>query len=126
MSDELVIVGGGLAGSEAAWQAAEKGITVHLYEMRPKKNTPAHLTENLAELVCSNSLGSVQTNKAPGLLKSEMKSLGSLILSCAELSSLPAGSALAVDRDQFAELVTKKIRNHPNIIKKLPYIFRLN
>lgn len=115
MSDELVIVGGGLAGSEAAWQAAENGVFVRLYEMRPEKKTPAHLTEYLAELVCSNSLGSVQSNKAPGLLKAEMKGLGSLILKCAERSSVPAGSALAVDRDRFSGLVTSKILEHPNI-----------
>ncbi len=115
MSDDLVIIGGGLAGSEAAWQAAELGINVHLYEMRPERNTPAHVTDNLAELVCSNSLGSLQSNKAPGLLKAEMKGLGSLILNSAEMSSVPAGSSLAVDRDQFAGLVTDKIRGHPKI-----------
>jgi len=112
---ELQVVGGGLAGSEAAWQAAEQGVQVTLYEMRPHKSTPAHTTGQLAELVCSNSLGSVLVDRAPGLLKEELKRLGSLILSCAEESAVPAGGALAVDRDRFAQTVTARIAAHPRI-----------
>lgn len=115
MLKELIIVGGGLAGSEAAWQAAELGLHVRLFEMRPKKNTPAHVSEHLAELVCSNSLGSVLSTKAPGLLKAELQGLGSMILACAQESAVPAGSSLAVDRERFAELVTERIENHPRI-----------
>jgi methylenetetrahydrofolate--tRNA-(uracil-5-)-methyltransferase len=116
MAQQLVIVGGGLAGSEAAWQAAESGIQVQLYEMRPGKMTPAHVGNRLAELVCSNSMGSLHPHKAPGLLKAELRGLGSLILECAHLSAVPAGSSLAVDRDKFAELVTDRIESHPNIL----------
>jgi methylenetetrahydrofolate--tRNA-(uracil-5-)-methyltransferase len=112
---ELIVIGGGLAGSEAAWQAAEAGLSVLLYEMRPQKTTPAHVSQELAELVCSNSLGSVIPHKAPGLLKAEMRGLGSLILDCAEKTAVPAGSSLAVDRDGFAELVTTAVTNHPRI-----------
>ena len=111
----LTIIGGGLAGTEAAWQAAELGIPVHLYEMRPQRNTAAHITNNLAELVCSNSLGSTIVHKAPGLLKAEMRGLGSLIIDCATQTAVPAGSSLAVDREGFAEIVTQKIESHPNI-----------
>jgi methylenetetrahydrofolate--tRNA-(uracil-5-)-methyltransferase len=111
----LTVVGGGLSGSEAAWQAAERGIDVVLYEMRPHKMTPAHITDRLAELVCSNSLGSDLPDRAPGLLKAEMRCLGSLILGCAEESRLPAGGALAVGRERFAELVTQRIASHPHI-----------
>ncbi len=113
--ENLIVIGGGLAGTEAAWQAAELGIQVQLFEMRPQRQTPAHTTNNLAELVCSNSLGSLLPNKAPGLLKAELRGLGSMILECAAKSAVPAGSSLAVDRDVFAELVTTKIENHPNI-----------
>lgn len=112
---ELTIIGGGLAGSEAAWQAAENGISVKLYEMRPQVSTGAHQTGNLAELICSNSLGSSSPEKAAGLLKEELRKLNSLILDCAESSALPAGGALAVDRDRFSTLVTEKITHHPNI-----------
>jgi methylenetetrahydrofolate--tRNA-(uracil-5-)-methyltransferase len=112
---ELIVVGGGLAGSEAAWQAAELGLDVKLYEMRPQRQTPAHVSDRLAELVCSNSLGSDLVDKAPGLLKAELRGLGSLILACATESAVPAGSSLAVDRDRFAELVTGKIEAHPRI-----------
>ena len=112
---ELIVIGGGLAGSEAAWQAAEAGLPVLLYEMRPQKTTPAHVSQELAELVCSNSLGSVIPHKAPGLLKAEMRGLGSLILDCAEKTAVPAGSSLAVDRDGFAEMVTTAVANHPRI-----------
>ncbi len=115
MKKQLIVIGGGLAGTEAAWQAAELGVHVRLYEMRPQRNTPAHVTNNLAELVCSNSLGSDLPAKAPGLLKAEMRGLGSMILMCAEQAAVPAGSSLAVDRDLFAELVTGKIESHPRI-----------
>jgi methylenetetrahydrofolate--tRNA-(uracil-5-)-methyltransferase len=115
MSKELIIVGGGLAGSEAAWQAAEAGIDVRLYEMRPGRMTPAHETSWLAELVCSNSLGSNLPHKAPGLLKAELRGLGSVILDCAAQTAVPAGSSLAVDREGFAQLVTERISNHPRI-----------
>ena len=115
MKKQLIVIGGGLAGTEAAWQAAELGVPVRLYEMRPQKSTPAHVTNNLAELVCSNSLGSDLPHKAPGLLKAELRGLGSMILACAEQAAVPAGSSLAVDRDLFAELVTEKIENHPHI-----------
>lgn len=115
MVSELIIIGGGLAGTEAAWQAAELGVHVKLFEMRPKKNTPAHVSNQLAELVCSNSLGSYLPHKAPGVLKAELRGLGSLILECATQTAVPAGSSLAVDREEFAEIVTQKIENHPNI-----------
>lgn len=115
MQKELIIVGGGLAGAEAAWQAAELGVSVQLYEMRPQQQTPAHTGQQLAELVCSNSLGSFLQDKAPGLLKAELRGLGSLILACAIETAVPAGSSLAVDRDRFAELVTERIQNHPRI-----------
>lgn len=112
MAERLVIVGAGLAGTEAAWQAAEAGIEVRLFEMRPKRMTPAHETDRLAELVCSNSLGSAQIYKAPGLLKAELRGLGSMILVCAEEAAVPAGSSLAVDRELFATLVTQRMENH--------------
>ncbi len=112
---ELQVIGGGLAGCEAAWQAAEQGVHVTLYEMRPHKSTPAHTTGQLAELVCSNSLGSVLVDRAPGLLKEELRRLGSLILSCAEEAAVPAGGALAVDRDRFAQTITTRIAAHPRI-----------
>jgi methylenetetrahydrofolate--tRNA-(uracil-5-)-methyltransferase len=111
----LVIVGGGLAGSEAAWQAASLGINVKLFEMRPKKSTGAHRTDHLAELVCSNSLGSNLPDRAAGLLKNELRQLGSLLIACADASSLPAGSALAVDRETFSECVQAQIEAHPRI-----------
>jgi methylenetetrahydrofolate--tRNA-(uracil-5-)-methyltransferase len=112
---QLIVVGGGLAGSEAAWQAAEKGIKVDLYEMRPDKPTGAHVSPYLAELVCSNSLGSNLPDRAPGLLKEEIRRMGSLLLQCAEETSVPAGGALAVGRNRFAKLVTERIERHPNI-----------
>ena len=111
----LTIVGGGLAGSEAAWQAAKRGIQVTLYEMRPARETGAHTGADLAELICSNSLGSNQPDRAGGLLKEELRQLGSMLLECAETAALPAGSALAVDRVLFARLVTGRILDHPNI-----------
>ena len=112
---ELTVIGGGLAGTEAAWQAAELGVPVRLYEMRPGTPTPAHDTPWLAELVCSNSLGSELPHKAPGLLKAELRGLGSLILDCAAQTAVPAGSSLAVDREAFAQLVTERIAAHPLI-----------
>jgi methylenetetrahydrofolate--tRNA-(uracil-5-)-methyltransferase len=115
MSKEVIIIGGGLAGCEAAWQAAELGVQVRLFEMRPVSTTPAHTTHLLAELVCSNSMGSTLINKAPGLLKAELRGLGSMILASAEETAVPAGSSLAVDRDRFAENVTEKIEQHPRI-----------
>src|SRR4026208_2119744 len=96
---DLLVIGGGLAGSEAAWQAAQRGLKVKLYEMRPVLQTGAHQTHDLAELVCSNSLGSNLPARASGLLKSEMRMLGSLLVECAESTALPAGGALAVDRE---------------------------
>ncbi len=112
---ELIIIGGGLAGSEAAWQAAQRGVRVRLYEMRPAQQTGAHQTGDLAELVCSNSLGSVLPDRASGVLKNELRRLGSMLLECAEAAALPAGSALAVDRELFARTVTERIQNHPLI-----------
>ena len=112
---DVTIIGGGLAGSEAAWQAAQKGYRVHLYEMRPQVETGAHVTGFLAELVCSNSLGSDMPDRASGLLKNELRRLGSVLLEIAEQTAVPAGSALAVDRDLFAQAVTERIENHPNI-----------
>jgi len=112
---ELTVIGGGLAGTEAAWQAAELGVAVRLYEMRPGTPTPAHDTPWLAELVCSNSLGSDLPHKAPGLLKAELRGLGSVILDCAARTAVPAGSSLAVDREAFAQLVTERIAAHPLI-----------
>ncbi|HBX70751.1 MAG TPA: methylenetetrahydrofolate--tRNA-(uracil(54)-C(5))-methyltransferase (FADH(2)-oxidizing) TrmFO [Chloroflexi bacterium] len=112
---DLIVIGGGLAGSEAAWQAAERGLEVDLYEMRPQQPTGAHVTSYLAELVCSNSLGSYLPDRAPGLLKEEIRRLGSLLLQCAEQTALPAGGALAVGREQFAQLVTERIETHPRI-----------
>lgn len=111
----LTVIGGGLAGSEAAWQAAERGLKVDLYEMRPSLSTGAHETEYLAELVCSNSFGSNLPDRASGLLKNELRQLGSMLLECAEASALPAGAALAVDRGLFAHQVTERIQNHPRI-----------
>lgn len=115
MGSELTIIGGGLAGSEAAWQAAERGVRVALYEMRPARHTPAHVSDRLAELVCSNSMGARSIDRATGLLKEEMRRLGSLIVACAEEAAVPAGAALAVDREVFAECVTARIAKHPFI-----------
>ena len=112
---EMIVVGGGLAGTEAAWQAAQRGMHVQLYEMRPQKMTPAHTTDRLAELVCSNSLGSDLVDRAPGLLKHELRTYGSLLIECAAHATVPAGGALAVDRDVFAQTVTERIQAHPNI-----------
>ena len=112
---EAIVIGGGLAGSEAAWQLARRNIRVKLYEMRPLKMTPAHHTGDLAELVCSNSLRSNSLQNAVGLLKEEMRRLGSLIMECADRTRVPAGSALAVDRQAFSRLVTQRIESCRNI-----------
>ena len=109
------VIGGGLAGTEAAWQLAERGLEVDLYEMRPHKTTGAHVSDRLAELVCSNSLGSKLSDRASGLLQAEVKLLGSLLLTCAEAAAVPAGGALAVDRQVFAALATEKINAHSSI-----------
>src|SRR6266700_3974265 len=109
----LTIVGGGLAGSEAAWQAASLGVPVTLYEMRPVRPTAVHKTANLAELVCSNSFRSDKLDNAVGLLKEEMRRLGSLIMRAADASRVPAGAALAVDRDVFSAFVTAELTRHP-------------
>ncbi len=111
----VTIVGGGLAGTEAAWQLAERGYAVKLYEMRPVRETPAHITDRLAELVCSNSMGSTLPDRALGILKNEMMSLGSMIIRTAFKHALPAGQALAVGREEFAQDVTERIGRHPNI-----------
>ena len=115
MTPSATVVGGGLAGCEAAWQLAQRGINVQLVEMKPIRMSPAHHSEHLAELVCSNSFRSDRLSNAVGLLKEEMRIMGSLILKCADATRIPAGGALAVDRDGFARLVTESIRNHPNI-----------
>lgn len=115
MSEELIVIGGGLAGSEAAWQAARRGVKVALYEMRPGKMTEAHRTGSLAELVCSNSLRSNDLHSGPGLLKRELTMAGSLIMEAAEASQVPAGSALAVDRNIFADFISKKLSGSPGI-----------
>ena len=112
---ELTVLGGGLAGCEAAWQAAERGVQVALYEMRPQRPTAAHKTDQLAELVCSNSLGSSEITNAAGILKEEMRRLGSLVVRVADTCTVPAGAALAVDRAEFAARITKEISTHPNI-----------
>jgi methylenetetrahydrofolate--tRNA-(uracil-5-)-methyltransferase len=115
MREDIVIIGGGLAGSEAAWQAANRGAKVTLYEMRPKEQTAAHKTGHLAELVCSNSLGSTEIQSAPGILKEEMRRLNSLIIKVADEVRVPAGAALAVDRDLFAHRITQTLEGHPNV-----------
>jgi methylenetetrahydrofolate--tRNA-(uracil-5-)-methyltransferase len=112
---DLSVIGGGLAGTEAAWQAARSGLKVRLYEMRPFLSTGAHKTSNLAELICSNSLGSSLPDRASGVLKNELRLMGSLLLECAEVTAVPAGAALAVDRDAFSILVTERIMTNPNI-----------
>ncbi|MBQ5799211.1 MAG: methylenetetrahydrofolate--tRNA-(uracil(54)-C(5))-methyltransferase (FADH(2)-oxidizing) TrmFO, partial [Oscillospiraceae bacterium] len=112
---EVTVIGAGLAGCECAWQLAQRGVKVTLHEMKPEKKSPAHHAESFAELCCSNSLRSDQLENAVGLLKEEMRRLGSLILACADETRVEAGGALAVDRHAFSELVTKKIEEHPNI-----------
>ena len=112
---QVSVIGAGLAGCEAAWQLARRGIAVTLYEMKPAKRTPAHHSDDFAELCCSNSLRSDQLENAVGLLKEELRRLGSLILACADETRVEAGGALAVDRHGFARLVTERVRSHPNI-----------
>ena len=112
---KVIIVGAGMAGSEAAWQVAQRGIKVGLYEMRPEKSTPAHKTEKFAELVCSNSLRGAGLENAVGLLKEEMRQLNSIIMESADINRVPAGGALAVDREGFSQYITDKVKNHPNV-----------
>ena len=111
----VTVIGAGLAGSECAWQLAKRGVSVTLREMKPEKKTPAHVTNDFAELCCSNSLRSDQLENAVGLLKEEMRRLDSLILSCADATRVEAGGALAVDRHGFAQMVTEKVKSHPRI-----------
>lgn len=115
MPEKVIVIGGGLAGSEATWQIAKRGIPVDLYEMRPRKMTPAHHTGEFAELVCTNSMRSNQLSNAVGLLKEEMRQLDSLIMQAADKTQVPAGGALAVDRDLFSDYVTKKLRSFDNV-----------
>src|SRR5215475_9406021 len=111
----ITVIGGGLAGSEAAWQAAERGVRVRLYEMRPVRPTPAHQSSNLSEIVCSNSLKTDEPGTAPYLLKEELRRAGSLVMEAATATRVPAGAALAVDRQRFAKYVTEHIASHPQI-----------
>ena len=126
MKERIIVIGGGLAGTEAAWRLANEGHKVILYEMRPEKKTPAHKTGKLAELVCSNTLGGMEITTGAGLLKAEMSMLGSLVIEAAKEARVPAGSALGVDREIFASYITERIENHPNIevrreeVKKIP------
>lgn len=115
LSQPITVIGGGLAGCEAAWQLARRGFTVDLYEMRPHRTTGAHITDRLGELVCSNSFGSKLADRASGMLKAELDRMGCLLLDIAERAALPAGGALAVDREAFAQLVTETMDGHPNI-----------
>lgn len=115
MKNSLLVIGAGLSGAEAAWQAAQRGIPTELAEMRPHKKSPAHHTDFFAELVCSNSFRAANVENAVGLLKEEMRRLGSLIMEAADATRVPAGGALAVDRVPFSEYVTEKIKNHPLI-----------
>ena len=127
LMNKIIVVGAGLAGSEAAWQAAQRGIPVDLYEMRPVKNTPAHKTDLFGELVCSNSLRGAGLENAVGVLKEEMRRLGSVVMEAADATKVPAGGALAVDRLGFSQYITDKVSNHPliNVIHKeveaIPY-----
>ena len=113
--EPVIVIGAGLAGSEAAWQLAQRGIPVELREMKPQKMTPAHHSGDFGELVCSNSLRSDQLENAVGLLKEELRRCGSLIMACADAHRVEAGGALAVDRHAFSAAITEKIRSHPNI-----------
>ncbi len=115
MADLVTVIGGGLAGCEAAWQAAERGAQVVVHEMRPRQQTPVHTTDHLAELVCSNSFRSDSLDRAGGVLKAEMRRLGSLIVAAADATRVPAGTALAVDRGQFAAWVTERVEAHDGI-----------
>lgn len=116
MPETVNVIGAGLAGSEAAWQIAQAGVPVRLYEMRPAKSTEAHHTENFAELVCSNSLRGNSLANAVGVLKEEMRRLDSVVVTSADETAVPAGGALAVDRDNFSQLITKKVKEHPLVI----------
>lgn len=124
--ERVKVIGGGLAGCEAAWHLAQNGIKIDLYEMRPRKLTPAHHTDKLAELVCSNSFRSNEVSNAAGLLKQEMRILDSIVMKVAEKTCVPAGAALAVDREKFSSKITEMVNNHPNIklhvkeISKIP------
>lgn len=122
---DVVVIGGGLAGSEAAWQAAEHGARVLLLEMRPARMTPAHQSARMAELVCSNSLGSDLPDRALGVLKNELRLLGSLVIRCADVHAVPAGGALAVDRDAFSQAVTDAVESHPRITVRREEVTRL-
>src|SRR5436190_9307537 len=113
--NEVIIVGGGLAGVEAAWQAAAAGVRVHLYEMRPVQPTPAHRTDQLAEIVCTNSLKSDEPGTASYLLKEELRRAGSLVMEAAAATRVPAGAARAVDRSRFASYITERVESHPQI-----------
>src|ERR671932_1832911 len=113
--NEVIVIGGGFAGVEAAWQAAQAGAHVRLYEMRPVRQTPAHRTDKLAEIVCSNSLKSDEPGTAPYLLKEELRRAGSLVMEAAAATRVPAGAALAVDRHRFAQLITERVESHPRI-----------
>ena len=115
MNETINVIGGGLAGVEAAWQAAEMGARVKLYEMRPVQQTPAHRTDQLAEIVCSNSLKTDEPGSAPYLLKEELRRGGSMVLEVAHATRVPAGAALSVDRGKFAEMITERVEAHPNI-----------
>ena len=114
-SEKVVVVGAGLAGSEAAWQLAERGVEVALYEMKPERKSPAHISNDFAELVCSNSLRANSLGNAVGLLKEEMRLLGSLVIRVADRTAVPAGRALAVDRLRFSAGITQAIEGHPRI-----------
>ena len=124
--EPIRVVGGGLAGSEAAWQAAQRGHRVVVYEMRPGRSTGAHIGGGLAELVCSNSLGSQLPDRASGMLLAELEQLGSLLAECARDTAVPAGGALAVDRQAFSDCVTRRLLAHPGIelvreeVKRIP------
>ncbi|MBP0981091.1 MAG: FAD-dependent oxidoreductase, partial [Oscillospiraceae bacterium] len=111
----VTVIGAGLSGCEAAWALAKRGVAVTLYEMKPKKFSPAHKNPGFAELVCSNSLKAARVESAAGLLKAEMRKMGSLLLECADKCAVAAGGALAVDRDEFSRLVTEAIRSNPLI-----------
>ena len=113
--NKVIVIGGGLAGTEAAWQIAEAGVPVELYEMRPVKTSPAHHSQELAELVCSNSFGAKNSDRAAGLLHEELRRLGSKIIATADHHSVPAGGALAVDRGVFSSELTNTLANHPLI-----------
>ena len=115
MKDYIKVIGGGLAGCEAAYQIAKRGIKVKLYEMKPNRFSPAHSNANLAEVVCSNSFKSNAITNACGLLKEELRNLDSLLIRCADITSVPAGQALAVDREKFSKLVTEEIEKNDNI-----------